>query len=168
MKIKTQKITISAVLTALALILGLLERWIPIPLPGVKLGLSNIVSLYALYTLGFPYAGSILILRCLLGSIFSGSITGLIYSFSGGLLSLLVMVLSKKASFFSIHGVSVLGASAHSFGQIAAASLMMSSPSVFVYLPVMLAVSVVTGLFVSAITCLILKTLPDPRRMSIA
>ena len=132
---QTKKITLSAVLTALALVLGLLERYIPLPIPGMKLGLANIVTLFALYTLGLPYAAGILFLRCILGSIYSGSITALLYSVSGGILSLAVMALARKSSRLSIYGVSALGSAAHSIGQILAAAAVLSSSLIFSYLP---------------------------------
>ena len=158
---QTKKLTLAAILTALGLILGLLERYIPLPLAGVKLGLANIVTLFALYSLGFPYAAAILAVRCVLGSIFAGSVTGLIYSLSGGFLSLLVMTLMKRSGLLSVYGVSVLGAAVHHIGQIIAASLVMSSPFVFLYLPVMLAVSVGTGLLTAFIACSVLRALPE-------
>ena len=157
---QTRKLTLSAILTALGLILGLLERFVPLPLPGVKLGLANIVTLFALYSVGLPYAAGILALRCILGSIFAGSITGLIYSLTGGALSFLVMALMKRTGRLSVYGVSVLGSASHHIGQVLAASIVMSSPSVLLYLPVMLAVSVATGLLIAFITCGVLRVLP--------
>jgi heptaprenyl diphosphate synthase len=154
---QTRKLTLSAILTALGLILGLLERFVPLPLPGVKLGLANIVTLFALYTVGVPYAAGILAVRCILGSIFSGSVTGLIYSLTGGALSLLTMALIKRTGYFSVYGVSTLGSAFHHIGQVIAVSLVMSSPSVFLYLPVMLTVSVGTGLLIAFITCGVLR-----------
>ena len=110
----TKKLTQTAILAALALALSLLERLLPLslvlPLPGVKLGLSNLVTLFALYALGLPYAAAILLLRVVLGSVFSGSVTALLYSLVGGLLSLGMMALLKRFPGLSIYGVSVGGA----------------------------------------------------------
>ena len=106
------------ILIALALALSFAERWFPlqllIPLPGVKLGLANIVTLVALYRLRTRYAVCILIPRCILGAVFGGGITGLLFSLCGGSLALLAMALAKKSGLFSVYGVSVLGAAAHS------------------------------------------------------
>ncbi len=147
---KTKKIALCAVLIALALALSYMERFIPlqllIPLPGVKLGLANIVTLIALYLLGSKSAFSILIPRCILGAVFGGGITGLMFSLTGGLLAMSVMALSRKAPLFSIYGVSVLGAAAHSVGQILAAMVLMHSVYVGGYLPYLLGVSIFTGL----------------------
>ena len=119
------------ILIALALALSFAERWFPlqllIPLPGVKLGLANIVTLVALYRLRTRYAVCILIPRCILGAVFGGGITGLLFSLCGGSLALLAMALAKKSGLFSVYGVSVLGAAAHSLGQILAAMVLMGS-----------------------------------------
>ena len=160
---KTKKITLCAILVALALLLSLLERLIPLsylfPLPGVKLGLSNLVTLFALYCLGLPYAFTVLILRCVLGSIFGGSLTSLAYSLSGGILSLCISYLAKGTRFFSVYGVSILGSAAHSIGQILAASLLLGSMSAFGYLPVLLFVSILTGFLIGSLGALLIKNL---------
>ena len=158
---RTKKLTQCAVLTALALALSLLERVLPltawIPLPGVKLGLGNIVTLFALLTLGAPYAAAILVLRAVLGSIFAGSLTSLVYSLSGGALALAVMLLASRSRHLSVYGVSVLGAAAHSVGQIAAAAALMGSMAVLSYLPLLLLVSIGTGALVGAATAGVLR-----------
>lgn len=146
----TRKLTLCAVLIALAMSLSYMERFIPldlvVPLPGVKLGLANVVTLMALYFLDTPTAFTVLILRCILNTPFSGSITALAFSLMGGTLALTVMALAKKLPFLSPYGVSVLGAAAHNTGQIMAAMLMLRSTYVIAYLPFLLAVSIVTGL----------------------
>ena len=128
---KTKKLTLCALLVSMALVLSYIERLIPlqmaIPIPGIKLGLANIVSLVALYLLGGRYAYGILALRCFLGSVFSGSITGLIFSMTGGSLAMLVMALAKRIPFLSVYGVSILGAAAHNIGQICIAMFTFSS-----------------------------------------
>ena len=146
--IKTKTITQSAILIALALALSYTERFIPlqlaIPLPGVKLGLANIVTLVALYLLGWRETLPIVLLRCLLGSLF-GSLTGLLFSLAGGLLSLGVMALCRKLPVFSVYGVSILGAAAHNLGQILAAMGLMGSVYVCAYLPYLLLIGICTG-----------------------
>ena len=107
MKIKTRELTLCAVLAALALALSYMESFFPlaliVPLPGVKLGLANIVTLYALYAIGFPSALAILLVRCTLGALFAGNASALLFSLLGGLSALLVMALlsgAKKLSIF--------------------------------------------------------------------
>lgn len=145
----TRKLTLSAVLIALALALSYTERFIPlqmvIPLPGVKLGLANIVTLVALYTLGAKHAAVILVSRCFLGSLFGGGITGLMFSLTGGIFAMAVMAISSKIPFLSIYGVSILGAAAHNIGQICAAMVLMNSVYIGAYLPYLLLISLFTG-----------------------
>lgn len=146
---KTYGLTLGAVLVALALALSYMERFIPlqllIPLPGVKIGLANIVTLIALYLLGSGYAFGILLIRCFLGALFGGGITGFFFSLTGGLLAMSLMAFCRKLPFFSIYGVSILGAAAHNIGQILAAMVLMHSVYIGAYLPYLLAVSLFTG-----------------------
>ena len=159
---KTKILTQGAILIALALTLSYTERFIPlqlvIPLPGIKLGLANIVTLVALYLLGWKQTLPILLIRCVLGALF-GSLTGLIFSLTGGLLSLGIMALCKRSSLFSIYGVSILGAAAHNIGQILAAMALMRSVYVLGYLPYLLFVAICTGMATGAACAGVLRTL---------
>ena len=160
---KTKTLTLCAVLTALALALSYAERFLPlqlvIPLPGVKPGLANIVTLTALCRFGKGHAFGILTARCLLGAMFSG-LTSLAFSLTGGLLALGVMCLAGKSRRLSLYGISVLGAAAHNIGQILAAAVTMGSFYAAAYLPWLLLVSIATGLFTGALTVGILRLLP--------
>lgn len=151
---KAKKIAFCAVMIALALALSYAERFIPlqmvIPMPGIKLGLANVVTLVALYRFKGRYALAILVPRCILGALFGGGITGLAFSLTGGLLALLVMSLAKKTPFFSVYGVSVLGAAAHNVGQILAAMVLLRSVYVAAYLPWLLIAAIVTGILTGA------------------
>ena len=164
---KTKSLAVSAVLIALALALSYTERFIPlqlvIPLPGIKLGLANIVTLVAIYYLGTRQAFPIVVIRCILGAVFGGGITGLLFSLTGSLLATAVMALSRKISFISIYGVSILGAAAHNIGQICAAMVLMHSVYVAAYLPYLLAVGLATGLATAAAAAAILKALMRDR-----
>ena len=146
---KTRRLTLCAILIALALGLSYMERFIPlnlvVPLPGVKLGLANIVTLMALYFLDVPTAFTVLILRCILNTPFSGSITALAFSVTGGVFALAVMALARHIPQISIYGVSILGAAAHNIGQICAAMVLLGSTYVIAYLPFLLLVSILTG-----------------------
>ena len=151
---KTKRLTLCAILIALALALSYTERFIPlqmvIPLPGVKRGLANIVTLVALYLLGPRDAFAILIPRCVFGAVFGGGITGLLFSLTGGILAMLTMILAQKIPFFSIYGVSILGAAAHNVGQILAAMLLMNSHYIGAYLSYLLIVALFTGVATGA------------------
>lgn len=137
-------------MTALALALSYTERFIPlqllVPLPGIKLGLANIVTLVVLYRLRPRYAFAVLLPRCILGAVFGGGITGLLFSLTGGILALLTMTAAKKSRLFSVYGVSILGAAVHNVGQILAAMVLMRSVYVAAYLPWLLLAALVTGL----------------------
>ena len=159
----TKKITLCGVLVALAMTLSYTERLIPlqilIPLPGIKLGLANIVTLIALYLLGTGSAYTILVLRCLLGAAFGGGISGLLFSLIGGILALTVMSVARKIPCFSVYGVSILGAAAHNVGQITVAMLLMKSIYVGAYLPWLLVVALFTGLGTGTATAACLRML---------
>ena len=161
---RTKKLTLCALLTALALALSYTERFIPlqllIPLPGIKLGLANIVTLVTLFLLGTKSSFAVLLLRCTLGSLFGGGITGLIFSTTGGLFAVIAMVLAKKSSRFSVYGISIFGAAAHHIGQILAAIFLMQSVYVGAYLPYLLLVGIFTGFATAAATAGVLRLVP--------
>lgn len=154
-KNRVNQITLCAILVSMALVLSYIEHFIPlqmvIPLPGVKLGLANIVTLMALFFLGTKSAFTILILRCILGSVFGGGVSGLAFSLVGGIFAMTVMCIFKNCSRISVYGVSVLGAAAHNIGQILVAVFLMGSVYVIGYLPYLLVVSVFTGLATGSI-----------------
>ena len=160
---KTKRLTLCAILVALALALSYTERFIPlqmvIPLPGVKLGLANIVTLIALYLMGPKYAFGILIPRCIFGAVFGGGITGLAFSLTGGILAMTVMTASRKIPIFSIYGVSILGAAAHNIGQILAAMVLMNSVYIGAYLPYLLVVALFTGFATGAAVAGVLRSI---------
>lgn len=149
MKLTTKQLTLCALLTAMALALSYLENLFPlslaVPIPGVKLGLANIVTLFALYALGPGQALLILVSRCLLGSLFAGNVNALLFSLLGGLSAMGAMTLLSRRPGLSIYGVSIGGAAAHNCGQTAAAVLTLGSAAPLYYLPVLLAVSLLSG-----------------------
>ena len=147
MKLTTKQLTLCAVLTALAL--SYLENFFPlslaIPVPGIKLGLANIVTVFALYALGSAQALLILLGRCLLGAVFAGNMNALLFSLLGGVTAMLVMILLSRFRRLSIYGVSIGGAAAHNCGQIAAACLSLGSRAPLYYLPFLLSAALITG-----------------------
>lgn len=155
--------TLCAVLVALAMALSYTERFIPlqmvVPLPGVKLGLANIVTLIALYLMGPKAAFAILIPRCVFGAVFGGGITGLAFSLTGGIFAMVTMTLAKKLPIFSIYGVSILGAAAHNIGQILAAMVLMNSRYIGAYLTYLLVVALFTGFATGAAGAGVLRAL---------
>lgn len=164
---KTNALTLTSVLLAVALTLSYMERFFPlqvlIPLPGVKLGLANIVSLVALYLLGAKYAFSILVVRCVLTSFFSGSVTSLMFSLFGGVLAMCVMIVIMRIPVFSVYGVSILGAAAHNIGQIAASMILMNSIYIGGYLVYLLMISLFTGFLTGLLSSGVIKALEKVR-----
>ena len=164
---KTKQLALCAVLTALALGLSVMENFFPvtavIPLPGVKLGLANIVTLFALYRLGAKPAMSILIARCLLGSLFAGNFSALLYSLMGGVVAMLVMIGLKQSKRLSIFGVSIGGAAGHNLGQIAAACITLGNTAVLGYLPILLAASLITGTLTGLVSSLMFRAMRNIR-----
>ncbi len=149
MKLTTKQLALCALLASMALALSYLENLFPlslaIPIPGVKLGLANIVTVFALYALGPGEALLILLARCFLGALFAGNMNALIFSLLGGLSAVGAMALLSRRRGLSVYGVSVGGAAAHNCGQAAAAVLTLGSTAPLYYLPVLLAVSLLTG-----------------------
>ncbi len=153
-----KKLTLNSMLISLAVVLSYAERFIPldliVPLPGIKLGFANIVTMFALFFLGIPSAITVTVLRCLLASLLFGGMSSLLYSLSGAFFALNVMILLKLGynKFFSLLGISMGGAAAHNTGQIIMASLMMRNTAIFSYLPFLLLTGLGTGLITAVIT----------------
>jgi len=152
----TNKIARISMLLAISVVLGLIESYIPIfnVIPGVKLGLANIVIVYAIYKYSFKDALYISILRVfLVGLLRSGlfSIT-FFFSLSGALLSLIFMYLFKKYTKLSVIGVSIIGAISHSIGQIIIAVIFLSNINIIYYFPILLLSSIITGIIVGMLS----------------
>lgn len=149
---KTEKITVTALLLAVSFALSALEGFVPIglliPIPGLKLGLANIAVMAALLLVGKGAALTLVLLRPLLSLLVFGNATSCLLSLSGGMLafSAVLLMLPLYRRVFSLGGISVLSAVCHGTGQIAAASMLMGSGSLFLYLPLLGAASAVTGL----------------------
>jgi heptaprenyl diphosphate synthase len=148
----SRRLTRGAMLVSLALVLSLLERMIPlellIPIPGIKLGLANIVTLFALVSLGMRDTVVILTLRIGILGLINGPVPFLL-SAAGGLLALLVMwaLLRGEGRLFSLIGVGMGGAVAHNSGQVLAASLLLGNPALLAaYLPALLLTGLATGM----------------------
>ncbi len=147
---KTKKLTLMALLTAIALTIFLVEAQIPavVPLPGVKLGLSNIITVFAVFALGPKEAAAILFCRIFLGAIFAGNFSTIFYSAAGGTLAILTTIaLRRVLARKQLWVAGSLGAVAHSVGQMLMAVLLTGTPSIAVYLPALVGISIVTGLF---------------------
>ena len=164
---KTKKLTRLALLTALALIIFIIELQFPdiIPLPGVKLGLANIITVYAVYKFSAKEVAMIVVSRVFLGSVFGGNISALPYSMSGALLCLVGMLLIKKAVPMNFIWLSsILGAILHNTGQMAAAVLMTGTLTVLSYYPFLIVSGCIAGAFTGICAQLLIKReLPDDK-----
>lgn len=147
---KTKRMTALALLTAIALTIFLVEAQLPplIPIPGVKLGLANIVTVFTVFALG-PRAGAeVLCARVFLGAVFAGNFSSILYSGAGGLCAIAVTILLRRIlTQKQLWVAGCLGAAAHSIGQLAMAVALTATSSLALYLPIMIAASLVTGLF---------------------
>jgi len=158
MRVTTRKLTMMSILTAAALIVFMIESFIPppVPIPGVKLGLANAVTLFALFYSGKESGANrltvanvlmILICRIILGSVFTGRIVAFIYSISGGLLSFAAQAVIKQfITGKQIWACGAIGAVFHNVGQIIAAVFVTGTPSIAAYLPVLIITGVITGI----------------------
>lgn len=148
----TKKIAISGILISMALVLSFIEGLFPLNfgIPGIKLGLANVVTLAAMFILGPVYALAVQAGRIVLASLMFGNMAGLIYSLSGGLLSLLVMLILYKIKrpLFGIIAISICGAVFHNIGQITAAAVVVQDLRIAFYLPVLMLSGIAAGIFV--------------------
>ncbi len=158
----SHKVALSAILAALALIFSYIEAILPLSvgIPGVKLGIANLVVIIALYVLGFKYAMSVNVLRILVAGLLFNGAFGAMYAIAGGVLSLIIMCLLKKTGLFSTVGISMAGGVAHNLGQLLVAALIVSTMKLFYYFPVLLFSGMISGILIGIVASLTLKRLP--------
>lgn len=154
-----KRVSLYGILVALALIASYIEVLIPFNfhVPGMKLGLANIVVLIALYTGGARAGISVSVIRIILVGFTFGNPYSAIYGLSGGILSFVIMFFLKKTDFFGIVGVSMAGGVAHNIGQLFCAMVLLRLPAVFSYLSYLIFIGVVTGVMIGIIAGEILK-----------
>ena len=156
---KTQKLTVMALTTAIALVLSFVESQIPafVAVPGVKMGLANIAIVYALYRLGWKEAALISLIRVVLVSLLFGSAASFLYSRAGAVRSLLGMALLKKTGKFTEMVVSVAGGVLHNIGQIAMASIILETDALRYYLPFLLVSGILAGVVIGLISGILIR-----------
>lgn len=147
---KVKKLTLLSLLSAIALTIFMVEAQIPalVPIPGIKLGLANIVTVFTVFAIGAKEGAAVLFVRIFLGAVFAGNFSTILYSGAGGLCAILTTIglkriLTKKQLWVA----GVLGAIAHSIGQMAMAVAITRTVGLVAYLPVMIAVGILTGTF---------------------
>ena len=158
---KTKKVAFLGMCIALSMILSFVESQIPplMAVPGVKMGLPNIVMVFMLYKIGAKETAIVSILRVFLVGLLFGSFVSTLYSLVGAALSLIGMILLKKTNLFAPITVSVAGGILHNIGQIATACLVMETAQIAYYLPVLLISGTVAGILIGLTAAMILKRL---------
>ena len=160
MKAGTKKIALLGIMTAVALILAYLEAILP-PLwsavPGVKMGLPNLVIIFVLYRFGFKEAAAVSAIRLFTVSLLFGNVMTLAYSAAGAVLSLILMVLLKKIDNFSTVGVSVAGAVSHNLGQILVAVFLFDTVQLGYYMIILAITGSIAGVFIGIGANLLIK-----------
>ena len=156
-----KKIATLALLTTVSLILSYIEMLVNFNfvLPGIKLGLTNIAVMLALYKFSAKESVIIVILRITILTLLFGNALSALYSVSGASLALFFMILAKRSNHFSMMGVSVIGGVCHNIGQLACAGVVMQSSSVIFYLPVLLAAGAVCGVLIGIISKMVIPIL---------
>ncbi|MBE5781972.1 MAG: Gx transporter family protein [Clostridiales bacterium] len=145
---KTKRLVLCGLLTALMLVLGYVESLIPIPsaVPGIKLGLANSVLLYALYMLNLPTAWLLMVLKVVLSALLFGGVNTMLFSLAGGVVSMLGMCLLKKMQGISPVVISAVGGMLHNVGQVLMAMLLLHTTGLLGYMAVLMAVGLITGI----------------------
>ena len=161
---KTKKLTVMAMTTAVAMILSFVESQIPafVAVPGVKIGLANIAVVFALYRLGWKEAVAISLVRVVLVSMLFGSIASLFYSLAGAVLSLTGMGLLKKTGKFTEIMISVTGGILHNIGQIGMACLILETAALRYYLPFLLISGILAGIVVGILSAVLVQRIKLP------
>ena len=161
------RVALSGLLTSLMLVFGLIERQfpLPIPVPGIKLGLANSVLLYSLYMLGIRQSIVLMLLKALLSWLIYMNMSAMLYSLAGGVLSLLAMILIMRVKGVSVIGVSAIGAVFFNVGQILMAVVILNTPQLIVTsLPVLMMSGVLTGIQTGIIARMVMKHLKTLKR----
>ncbi|MBB5174310.1 Gx transporter family protein [Texcoconibacillus texcoconensis] len=152
---KHKRNAIIVILVTNAILISLLEFFvfIPLPIPGIKLGLANIITLLAIVFLNFRYVINVVVIRCLVVAVLTRGVLTLAFSLTGGVLSAIVMAILYKRfrRFFSIKGISIAGALVHNTTQITVAAFVLGQIVIFYYLPILLISAVVTGYITGSI-----------------
>lgn len=153
MNLNKHRVALCGVFTAIAIIFSYIEYLIPVPIgiPGVKLGVANIAIILVLYIIGNVEAIIVNILRILLIGMMFGNFYSFMFSLVGGFISIILMILAKKTKKLSMTGVSIIGGVTHNMGQIITAVLLLNTPQIAYYLPILMIAGVVTGVIIGLV-----------------
>ncbi|MFU0799424.1 MAG: Gx transporter family protein [Xylanivirga thermophila] len=159
----TKKMVVLSLITAQAIVIHYIESFLPVLIPGIKLGLANIMTMVTIALFGFGEALLVVIIRCVLGSLLAGNPMSILYSLTGGILSCIVIWTLYRyfGKYFSLIAISVAGALFHNVGQLLVASVVFGTIGIFfTYIPILASVSVITGFFIGLVSIYILQFLP--------
>lgn len=162
----TKKTAVMGLCIALAMIMSYIETLFPLnfAVPGIKMGLANIVIIFILYKVGLKEAFIVSIIRVILVSLLFGNVMSMAYGLSGAFLSLLLMSILKKADTFSVVGVSVVGAISHNAGQIIIAIIVMGAKEIAYYLPALCISGTVTGILIGIVSSIVVNRIKKIQR----
>lgn len=159
---RTKTLALSAILASLAMIFSYIEALfpLPVPVPGIKLGLANLIIIIAIYRLGFKYAFAINCVRIFTAGLLFTGFFGMMYSLAGGILSIVVMYLLYRTGWFSMVGISMAGGVAHNLGQLITACLIMSNIRLMSFFAVLLFSGMISGILIGIVAHIIYQKLP--------
>lgn len=160
-KNKIYRVCLSGMFIGLAMVFSYLEALVPVHvgIPGVKLGLANLVTIVALYKLDAGYAAWISLVRVVLSAMLFGNMTVMLYSLAGAAISLCIMVLLVRTRLFGMTGVSIAGGVAHNVGQLFVAWLVIENQNVLYYMPVLLLAGTAAGACIGLLASAVMKKL---------
>ena len=163
---KTRKLTLMAMLTAIALTIFMIEAQIPalVPIPGIKLGLSNGILIFAVYMLGIPTAFVLMVLKVVLSGLMFGGVSAMMYAFAGGLLSMIFMSLLSRMKGIHVVVVSMIGGLMHNVGQVGLAMVMLSTPKLLYYMAILMVVGLGCGALTGICADSVMKHLRKMRK----
>lgn len=154
----TRRVALCGLLTALMLVLGFIESLIPVgSVPGIKLGLSNGVLLFALYTMGVPTAAMLMVLKVVLSGLLFGGVSAMMYALAGGVLSMLTMALLSRVKGLHMVTVSMAGGVMHNVGQVGLAMVILSTPQLMYYMAVLMLAGLLCGLLTGVCASTVIK-----------
>lgn len=163
---KTQRIALSGLLVALMLVLGYVESLLPMAagIPGIKLGLSNGILIFAVYMLGIPTAFVLMVLKVVLSGLMFGGVSAMMYAFAGGLVSMVFMALLSRVKGVHVVVVSMIGGLMHNVGQVGLAMVMLGTPKLMYYMAVLMVVGLGCGALTGVCASSVMKHLKALKR----
>lgn len=162
-KNRTRLVAYGAVFAVLAMMFSYIEALfpLPVPVPGIKLGIANLVIIIALYRMDFKYAMTINVVRIILAGLLFSGVFGMLYSLAGGVLSLLIMYLLYRTKLFSMVGVSMAGGVMHNLGQLLMACAIVKNIGLLSYFSILLFSGIISGIIIGCIAYMLNKRIPE-------